>query len=154
MASGEYSSFPPAPPTWTSCTAAETKGNNTRPNEIGAKIIASDCRVWNVRNECGAIQLLGAEKTRKTATTDRQKGGGKWKRGGEGKEGICSQGCLTTMYFYEPNDWSCCNHAATYKARPLCPPDWYILDICQLSSNNKGGHGALDDVLDDSPMHR
>jgi len=57
MASGEYCSFPPAPPTSTSCTAAETKGNKTRPNEIGAKIIASDCRVWNVRNECGAIQL-------------------------------------------------------------------------------------------------
>lgn len=45
MASGENSNFPPAPPTWMSCTAAETKGNKTRPKERVEANIASDSRV-------------------------------------------------------------------------------------------------------------
>lgn len=55
MASGEYPSFPPAPPTWTSCTAAETKGNKTRPKERVGTNIASDSRMWKVGKECGAV---------------------------------------------------------------------------------------------------
>jgi hypothetical protein len=65
IASGENSSFPPAPPTWISCTAAETKGNKARPREkVDANIASGVGSLRRVKEGSGQLSA-GQEGNRK-----------------------------------------------------------------------------------------